>query len=149
MLTSPAAAAPFDGPACFAPAPPISSTAAATTSYTVNSCPALRKLRDIGLPMMPNPMNAIRDKFVLLASQFTAPSIMKEQRARLHPDSGRPGPQSERHFAFYSPQPADGDHWRVGVREIVAGLRHHLCRRAAAVRRIPLGLRAAVPGADG
>ena len=40
--------------------------------------------------------------------------ILEGQRARLHPDPRRAGPQPQRHFAFYSPQPADRHHGRVG-----------------------------------
>ena len=36
-----------------------------------------------------------------------------------------------------------------GSREILPGLRHHLCRRAAALRRVALSLCAPVPGSDG
>src|SRR5579859_187956 len=43
----------------------------------------------------------------------------------------------------------DGDHGVVGFREVVIGVRHHLCRRAATLRRIAIGLRAAIPGPDG
>ena len=44
---------------------------------------------------------------------------------------------------------ADRDHRPVGIGQVVAGLRHDLCRGAAAVRRVAVGLRAAVPRADG
>ena len=36
-----------------------------------------------------------------------------------------------------------------GIRQVVAGVRHDLRRGAAAVRRVAVGVRAAVPGADG
>ena len=103
----------------------------------------------MGLPMMPRPMNPMRDKLVLLASQFTAPSIMKEQRARLHPDPRSAGPQPQEHFARHPPQPAHRGHRRVRVGQILARLRHHLRRRPAALCGVALGLRAPVSGADG
>ena len=47
------------------------------------------------------------------------------------------------------PQQAHRHHRRVRVGEVLARLRHDLRRRAAALRGVPLGLRPAVPRADG
>ena len=44
---------------------------------------------------------------------------------------------------------ADHRHRRQRIGQVVARLRHHLRRRAAALRRVAVGLRAAVPRADG
>ena len=44
---------------------------------------------------------------------------------------------------------ARGDHRAVGLGQVVARLRHHLRRGPAALRRVAVGLRAAVPRADG
>ena len=43
----------------------------------------------------------------------------------------------------------DGDHRPVRLRQILAGLRHHLCRGPAPLRREPVRLCPPVPGADG
>ena len=45
--------------------------------------------------------------------------------------------------------PVDGHHRPVGIRQEQPRLRHALCRGPAPLRREPLALRAAVPGADG
>ena len=45
-------------------------------------------------------------------------------------------------------RPARGVHRPVGLGQVVARLRHHLCRGPAALRRIALGLCAPVPGDD-
>ena len=44
---------------------------------------------------------------------------------------------------------ADGHHRTLGVGKVVARLRHDLRRGAAPIRRVAVGLRAPVPGADG
>ena len=45
-------------------------------------------------------------------------------------------------------RPARGVHRPVRLRQILARLRHHLCRGPAPLRRVAVGLRAAVPGDD-
>ena len=57
--------------------------------------------------------------------------------------------QSSRCLPRPAPGQADRLHRSLGVGEVVPGLRHHLRRGAAPLRRIPLGLRPAVPGPDG
>ena len=47
------------------------------------------------------------------------------------------------------PGPAGGDHRAVRVGQVLPGLRHHLCRGPATLRRVPVRLRPAVPGRDG
>ena len=89
-----------------------------------------------------------RPRSILKASGL-CPVPTSNSCARLYSDSRRAGPQPERHFAFYSPQPADGDYRRFGIGKIVAGLRHHLCGGAAALRGVAFGLCPAVPGAHG
>ena len=59
------------------------------------------------------------------------------------------GAQPQEHRRHDPAQQARRDHGRVGVGEVVAGLRHDLRRGAAALRRVALGVRAAVPRADG
>ena len=44
---------------------------------------------------------------------------------------------------------AGGDHRPVGLGQVLARLRHAVCGRPAPLRREPVGLRAAVPAADG
>ena len=46
-------------------------------------------------------------------------------------------------------RPARGHHRALGLGQVVARLRHHLRRGAAALRRVAVGLRAPVPRADG
>jgi excinuclease ABC subunit A len=46
-------------------------------------------------------------------------------------------------------QPTDRHHRRFGLRQVVARVRHDLRRGPAALRRVAVGLRAAVPRADG
>jgi hypothetical protein len=43
----------------------------------------------------------------------------------------------------------DRDHRPVRLGQVLAGLRHHLCRGPAPLRRVAVGLRAAVPERDG
>src|ERR1700676_5387375 len=44
---------------------------------------------------------------------------------------------------------ADGDHRVIGIWQVVAGVRHDLCRRATALCGIALGVCAAIPRPDG
>ena len=67
----------------------------------------------------------------------------------LHPRTRRAHAQPEEHQSRSAAQPADRDHRAVGLRQVVARLRHALRRRPAPLRRIAVGLRAAVPAADG
>ena len=64
----------------------------------------------------------------------------RPRRARAQP------PQHRRHD---SARKADRHHGAVGIGQIVARVRYHLCRGAAALRRIAVRLRAPVPRADG
>ena len=59
------------------------------------------------------------------------------------------GSTTSRTFRFLFPTTAHRDHGRVGVRQIVARLRHDLRRGPAALRGIALRLCAPVPGAHG
>ena len=61
--------------------------------------------------------------------------------SRSYRSTGSPRPQSEEHRRQSAAQPFRGGHRPVRVGQVVAGLRHHLCRRAAAVRGIAVGLR--------
>ena len=61
----------------------------------------------------------------------------------------RSGTQPQKHRRRNPPGQAGGLHRAVRLRQIVACLRHDLCRRAAPLCRIAFGLRAAVPRADG
>ena len=62
--------------------------------------------------------------------------------------SRRPRAQSQKRRPRYSARPAGGVHRPVRLRQILARLRHHLCRGPASLRRKPVGLRAPVPGND-
>ena len=98
-------------------------------------------------PIQTKATSAPKNKPTKAASSH--PRYTENSRARLHPDSRCASPQPQEHFAFYSPQPTHRGDRRLGVRKIVAGLRHHLRRGPAALRGIALGLRAPVPGAHG
>ena len=62
------------------------------------------------------------------------------RRAHAQPQEHRPHPAAER---------PDHRHGRQRVGEVLARLRHHLRRRPAALRRVALGIRSAIPRADG
>ena len=68
-----------------------------------------------------------------------SPRDLDPRRARAQPQERR-----SRHPA----RPARGVHRAVRLGQILARLRHHLCRGPAPLRREPVGLRAAVPGDD-
>ena len=69
--------------------------------------------------------------------------------ARLDRGARRPRSQPQE-YRRRSPARSAGRHHRpVGFREVVAGLRHHLCRRTAALCRVAVGVRPPVPRADG
>ena len=72
-----------------------------------------------------------------------------DRKAQLHPRSRRPRAQPQRRGRRHSARAAGGDDGPVGVGQVIAGVRHHLRRRAAPLRREPVGLCAPVPGADG
>ena len=60
----------------------------------------------------------------------------------------RPRTQPQERRCRHAAQQPGGDHRAVGLRQIVARLRHHLCRGPAPLCRIAVGLCAPVPGAD-
>ena len=64
-----------------------------------------------------------------------------------HP--GRPAAQPEEHQPGNPAQHAYGDHGAFRLGQILARVRHALCRGPAPLRRIAFGLRAAVPRSDG
>ena len=88
------------------------------------------------------PGNADMDEII----KAEAPTI-RQQPARDH-HSRRARTQSEERRRRNSPRQARGVHGTVGLRQILARLRHHLCRRPAALRRVAVGLCAPVPGDD-
>ncbi len=59
ITNSPAAAASLADPAPAAPSAVSASTLRSTTSNTVSAWPAFNRLRAMGPPMLPSPMNAI------------------------------------------------------------------------------------------
>ena len=71
------------------------------------------------------------------------PSAGKARRLR------RPHAQPQRGRSHPLASPTGGVHRRERVGEVVAGLRHNLCRGAAALCGVPVRLRAPVPRADG
>ncbi len=67
----------------------------------------------------------------------------------LHPCARRARAQPQECGCHHTARLADRYHRPVGVRQILAGVRHHLCRGPAPLRRVAVGLRQAVPRADG
>ena len=72
-------------------------------------------------------------------------------RARGHAAGGsrRTHTQSQGRRRLAAPRRADHRHRRQRLGQVVARLRHDLRRRPAALRRVAVGLRPPVPGADG
>ena len=68
---------------------------------------------------------------------------------RLPHHSRRARAQPQEHHARAAARPADRLHGPVRLGEVLARLRHDLRRGPAALRRVAVGLRATVPGADG
>ena len=70
-------------------------------------------------------------------------------RSTRHPCARCPRPQPEERF----PGPAQGFpdrfHGTERIGQVLAGIRHHLRRGAATLRRVPVRLRPPVPGTDG
>src|ERR1700687_3776113 len=64
-------------------------------------------------------------------------------------NSGRAPAQPQEYQRRNSPELPYGHHWSFRLGQILARLRHHLCRRPAPLRRIALRVRAAVPRPDG
>ena len=90
-----------------------------------------------------------RAKRSILAGCPKASQRHETQHHGLHPHPGCAHPQSEEHQSRSAASSADRHHRPVGLGEKLARVRHALCRRAAALRRIAVGVRAAVPAADG
>ena len=63
-------------------------------------------------------------------------------------DPRRARAQSQEHRRRNPARPAGGVHRAVGLGQILARLRHHLCRGPAPLCRVALGLRPAIPGDD-
>src|SRR3546814_6245369 len=62
-----------------------------------------------------------------------------------HPHPRSPYPQPEEHRPRPAARPADRDHRPVRLGQVVARLRPHLCRGPAPLRRVAVGVRAAIP----
>src|SRR5688572_28062807 len=56
--------------------------------------------------------------------------------------------QSQGYRRRYPARDADGDHRPVGLGQVLARFRHHLCRGPAPLRRVAVGLRPPVPRDD-
>ena len=70
-------------------------------------------------------------------------------RVEEHRSARRPRAQSEEHRRGHSARSAGGHHRPFGFGQVIAGLRHDLCRGTAALCRKPVGLCAPVPRHDG
>src|SRR6185312_2927012 len=66
----------------------------------------------------------------------------------VHPRSRRPRAQSQEYRCGHAARQPRGHHGAFRLGQILARLRHHLCRGPAPLCRKPLGLCAPVPGAD-
>ena len=75
-----------------------------------------------------------------------SPGLLKPQ---IHRRSRRAHAQPQEHRSHAADRQADHRHRRQRIGKVVARLRHDLRRRAAALRRVAVGLRPAVPRADG
>ena len=94
-------------------------------------------------------MNDLFDKGRRAGSRISeqrAPGDAGDRRVIAHPRRARAQPQE--HRRRNSARPAGGVHRPVGLGQVLARLRHHLCRGPAPLRRVALGLCAAVPGDD-
>ena len=80
-------------------------------------------------------------------SEGAATLAFRGHRTPRHP--WRPGAQPQEPHARAPPRCADRLHRPVRVGEVVVGVRHHLRGGPAAVRRVPVLVRAPVPRADG
>ena len=67
----------------------------------------------------------------------------------IHRHSRRAHPQPAQRRSGAATRSADRVHGPVGLGQILAGVRHDLCRGAASLRRVPVGLCAAIPVDDG
>ena len=87
----------------------------------------------------------------MLSFEILVPDRIANQLygARLDRGARRPRPQPQEHRRRHPAPQAGGHHRPVRLGQVVARLRHDLRRRAAALRRVAVGLRAAVPRADG
>ena len=92
------------------------------------------------------------------AGASTAPPVNRKRtdtaaparrRARLHRRARRARAQPRDRRAAHPQAPARGVHRRLRLGQVVAGVRHALRRGAAPLRRVAVGVRAAVPGPDG
>ncbi len=77
------------------------------------------------------------------------PDREEREWRRADPHPGRPGPQPEGAGLRPAPQPAGRDHRPLRIGQEQPRLRHALRRGPAPLRREPVALGAAVPGADG
>ncbi len=77
------------------------------------------------------------------------PENLSSNGTRLDYGPRRPRPQPEEYRRRPPPRSAGRHHRPLGLREVLARLRHDLRRRAAALRRVAVLVRPPVPGADG
>ena len=70
-------------------------------------------------------------------------------RSTVHPGPRRAHAQPEERLHRHPAQPAGRDHRPVRLGQVVARVRHALCRRPAPLCRVAVGLCAPVPAADG
>ena len=82
-----------------------------------------------------------------LVPRDSQPEIGSYGRHARHP--GRPGAQPQERQPRAAARPADRLHRAVRLGQVVAGVRHHLRRGPAPLRRVAVGLRPPVPGPDG
>jgi hypothetical protein len=84
-----------------------------------------------------------------LESAHAPQEVPRAPRPQCHRHQGRARAQPRQPQPGNPPRQAGGHHRVERFGKVEPGLRHDLCRGAAALRREPLGLRAAVPRSDG
>ena len=94
------------------------------------------------LPLPPNPL---RTKPCTGAGP-SRHNAKNDLQIHLHPRRARA--QSQEYLARFAAREARGDHRTLGLRQVLARLRHDLCRGPAALCRVAVGLCAAVPRHD-
>ncbi len=90
-----------------------------------------------------------RSRSVPLPEDLRGRQPPSECRPRPHRRAGRPRAQPQGRRPRPAPRRADRVHRTVRFGQVVAGVRHHLRRGPAPLRRVAVGLRAPVPRADG
>src|SRR5438270_11070453 len=135
--------------------PPLSLAACTDNTGRMRNRPSMRS------PNTPARLAPARSSAALMRSEFTGECGAKVKRAIVASFAFSPGflgldshprrahAQPEESFGRAAAQSPRSDHRPFGLRQELARLRYALCRGTATLRRIALGLCAAVPAAHG